>query len=399
MGAMNHKQLMEDIERVIFYSGVGSGASVGMNPLDKVRAGLVKLFVPELDTRGVAAFKSLREAYIAFSGDDGFTGLWNPAGAAEGLRSCQDFTASSFAYAMQNALSMYLSKEYKAFPYREEILISERKEAKDFRTIHSVQIGYFGDLPDVDPEAGDYEGLTSIGDDEEAQYDLSPKGGILWITRRVIMNDSIDLVKALVKRGARAARMTHAKYVWSFYLNNATCPDSTAWFTSGHGNLATDALDYAPLVTAITALANMTEPGSGEKLGLDLQSFKWHLVVPIDLWDTGVKKNQGDSYYSSNDLTDKVPNACRHLFGADNERVVVCPFGTDANDWGVIRDVEDVPIIEISYYAGKQEPEFIVEQGPTEEHCFRADRIGYKIRHEYGGTLAGYRGGYKSVVT
>lgn len=397
---MNHKKLMQDIERVVFYSGIGgSGATAGMSPLDKMRAGLVKLFCPEFDSRGVAAFTSLQEAYVSFGGDESVNGLWYPQNTSTDLRACMDFTASSFGYALQNALSMYLSKAYKDFPYREEILISERKSARDFRKIHSVQIGYFGDLPDVDPEAGDYEGLETIGDDEEAQYDLSPKGGILWITRRVIINDSIDLIKALVKRGARAARLTHAKYVWNFYLNNATCPDGTAWFTSGHGNLGSDALDYAPLVTAITALANMTEPGSGEKLGLDLQSFKWNLVAPIDLWATAVKTNQAGSYYSSNDLTDKVPNACHHLFGANNERVVVCPFSTDANDWGVIRDVEDVPIVEMSYLNGQENPEFILESGPTEEHVFTADKLGYKLRHEYGGALAGYRGGCKSIVS
>lgn len=394
---MNHKQILADVERALFYNT--HGGSVGASVLDKMRLGLVKLFVPEFDTRGVAAFTSLREAYVRFSGDEGITGMWSPQNTTKDLRACMDFTASSFAYAVQNALSMYLSKAYKAFPYREEILISERKRAKDFRKIHSVQLGYFGDLPDVDPEAGDYEGLETIGDDEEAQYSLSPKGGILWITRRVILNDSIDLVKALTKRGARAARLTHAKYVWNFYLNNETCPDETGWFTSGHGNLGIDALDYGPLVTAITALANMTEPGSGEKLGLDLQSFNWHLVVPIDLWDTGVKKNQGDSYFTSNDLTNKVPNPCRHLFGDRNDRIVVCPFSTDANDWGVIRDVEDVPIVEMSYLDGREDPEFILEEGPTEEHVFTADKIGYKIRHEYGGTLAGYRGGYKSIIT
>ena len=125
----------------------------------------------------------------------------------------------------------------------------------------------------------------------------------------------------------------------------------------------------------------------------------WHLVVPISMWDLAIKKNQQDSSYTVNDLTTKVPNPCQKLFGERNERIVVCPFLTDENDWGVIRDREDVPIVEMSYMNGHEEPEFILEKGPKplSDLMFVSDRFGYKIRHEYGGTLADYRGGYKAT--
>jgi hypothetical protein len=392
---MNREKVLKDIERTLFYSDV----QVGLNPVEKMGAALIKLFVPEYDTRGVGAFNGLRDAYVHLTGDDDIKGMFYPHKASKELRACADFASNSFAFGLQNALSMYLSKMYKAFPYHEEILISEKKKANDFRKIHSVQLGYLGDLPDMDPETGDYQSAEQYTD-TESQYVLSHKGTILWVTRRHILNDSIGLVKDMVKRMARSARKTHARYVWNFYINNATCPDGTAWFTAEHGNLGNNALDLTPLVTAITALANMTEPGpSAEKLGLDLETFNWHLVVPVDLWDLAVKKNQGRDYYASNDLTTKVPNPCQRLFGDRNERIVTCPLMTDTNDWGIIRDREDVPIVEMSYLAGHEEPEFILEEGPTEEHVFTADRIGYKIRHEYGGTLAGHQGGYKSVVT
>jgi len=122
-------------------------------------------------------------------------------------------------------------------------------------------------------------------------------------------------------------------------------------------------------------------------------------LVPIDLWDTAVKKNQSDSYFTSNDLTNKVPNPIHHLFGANNERIAVCPLLTDANDWGIIRDVQDVPIVEMSYLNGREDPEFIYEKDPRDEHILKGDKWGYKVRHEYGGALADYRGAYKFSVT
>ena len=391
---MERDKLLIDVERTLF----GAQTRIGKDETEKARSAMCKLLVPEYETGGIPAFESLPKAYIHMTGDRDITGIFNPGGVSKGLRSCMDFNSSSFGYALGNAMSMHLSKAYKGFPYHEEVLISEKKKAIDFREISSIQLGYLGDLPDVDPEASDYESIESYGD-SEATYRLGQKGAIIWVTRRVIVNDSIGLIQAMTKRMARAARMAHARYVWDAFISNTTCPDGTAWFTGAHGNLGALALDHAPLVTAITALANMTEPGpSAEKIGLDLGTFNWHLVVPVALWELAVQKNQGKSYYSSNDLTSKTINACYRLFGEFNERVVTCPFLTDANDWGVIRDKEDVPIVEMSYLTGQEEPELILTQGPKDTMAFVADKLGYKIRHEYGGVLAGYKGGYKSAV-
>jgi hypothetical protein len=391
-----------------YHSAVGafgevSRVEVGHNQIERCVAALTKLFVPEFDSQGVPAFGSLRKAYIYFTGDSEIGGRFRPRNAPADLRSSQDFNSNTFSYALVNAMNVYLSKIYKGFPYREEILISEKKNVPDFRKVQTVQLGYFGELPNVDPETGDYENLAPYAD-TEAQYDIGQKGGIVWVTRIHILNDNIGLVQGMVKRMARSARLAHAKYVWNFYMSNALCPDGTAWFTLGHGNLGANALDITALVVAITALANMTEPGlSEEKIGLDLASFNWHLVVPIAMWDLAVKKNLSEgAYFAANDLTTKVPNPCRGLFGERNERIITCPFLTAANDWGVIRGKDDVPIVEMSYLNGQEEPELITDwrpegagTGPTT--TFTDDKLGFKVRHEYGGVLADSRGGYKAT--
>ncbi len=397
----NSRNLLEDIERTLFYQRHGStGLSIGKDELQKGRDALVKTFIPEYPSGGFSGFKGLREAYIYFTGDNELRGKaagFSPSKVSSGLRGCADFNSNTFSFALQNALNMYLSKAYAAFPYHEEIFISEIKTVTDFRKITSLQLAYPGDLPDVDPEAGDYQSLGEYID-TESQYDLEHKGGITWVTRKHLINDSVGLVQAMINRRARSARRTHAKFVWSFFINNSNCPDGTAWFTAPHGNLGSDALNFDPLAAAITALADMEEPGSGEKLGMDLASFNWNLVIPIALWKLAISKNQARHYYDSNDLTDKIENPNCRLFGDHNERIIVCPFITDSNDWGVVRDKNDVPIIEMSYLNGHQEPEFITADASLAERNFRSDDYGYKIRHEYGGTLAGSQGGYKSVV-
>ena len=64
----------------------------------------------------------------------------------------------------------------------------------------------------------------------------------------------------------------------------------------------------------------------------------------------------------------------------------------------MIRDCSEVPIIEMGYLNGREEPELILHDGPTSERVFVEDRIGYKMRHEYGGALLDHRGAYKAVV-
>jgi hypothetical protein len=382
--------------------GTRPHVEVGWNPIERAVASLTNLLVPGYNFRGAGSFRGLREAYIVLTGDSDISGRLQLRNVSPDLRSCQDFDSNTFTFALANAMNMALSKAYAEIPYHEEILISEKKEVADFRKIRSIQMGYFGELPNVDPETGDYANLAPYAD-TEAQYDIGQKGGIVWVTRRHVVDDAIGLVQGMVKRMARSARLAHAKYVWNFYMSNALCPDGTAWFTPGHGNLGANALDIADLVVAITALANMVEPGpSGEKIGLDLASFNWHLVAPIGLWDLTVKKNQVGSYYTANDLTTKEPNPCRKLFGDRNERIVTCPFLTDANDWGVIRDREDVPIVEMSYLNGQEEPELITDwraegAGAGPITTFLDDKLGFKVRHEYGGVLADYRGGYKAT--
>jgi len=190
--------LLGDLERTMYYGGV----EVGMGPMEKGRLALAAYVVPEIDRGGVPAFKSLREAYTFFTGDDEVSGLIKKDRVSKDLRVCQDFHSGSFTYALENALHMFLSKEYRAFPYHKETLVSDRKAASDFRLIKSVQLGYFGPLPDIDPEAEDYSDIPPYVD-TESQYRIGQKGAIIWVTRRHVIDDRIDLIRGMTRRMAR----------------------------------------------------------------------------------------------------------------------------------------------------------------------------------------------------
>jgi hypothetical protein len=342
----------------------------------------------------IPGFTGLREMYTFFTGDREVNGRFDRKNLPAELRSRMDVTSATFTYVLGNTLGRRLVALYKDFKYREELLISIRKAVKDFRTQEAVLVGGFGDVATVDPESGDYAEISGVTD-EESTYTLGQKGNLLTITRKTIINDDISIVQRLIAGLARALRRTHAKYVWSFFIDNATCSDGTAWFTGGHGNLGATALSHATALVAYLALAGMTEKDSDEPLGLlDDPDVKPALVGPMALLATIEQIANEEFYYSSNDLTTKVPNALKG-------KVIPVPFSllTDANDWGMILPPSVADCVEMGYLNGRQEPEMFVADSPQSEQVFVADKIRHKVRHEYAGAQIDYRSGYKAEVT
>lgn len=345
------------------------------------------------DFDSVPAFGSIREMYAYFTGDPEVNGRFNRKALAPELRSSMDITSATFTYVLGNTLSRRLVGIYKAMAFLEEKIISIKKPVKDFRTQEAVLVGGFGDLATVDPEAADYAEIAGVTD-EESTYSIGQKGNLLTITRRTIVNDDISVIKRLIDGLGRAARRTHAKYVWALITGNANCSDGTAIFTGGHGNLGATALSHATALIAYKALAAMTEKDSGERIGLlSDASIKPNLFGPIDIMETVAQIAEDEYYFSANDLTTKVRNPLKGKING-----IVNPLMTDVNNWYLLLPPEVIDLIEMGYLNGREEPELFVADGVQSEQVFVADKVRYKIRHEYAGANIDYRGGYGAIV-
>ena len=68
------------------------------------------------------------------------------------------------------------------------------------------------------------------------------------------------------------------------------------------------------------------------------------------------------------------PNPHAGKFGANHENIITNPLFTDANDWGLIADPNEVEILEAAYINGKREPEFFVADNPLVGQMFVADK-------------------------
>ena len=380
---------------------VSAGPHVDVQgPTERLQAALDKLLGADVDEKykEVPAFTSLRGAYVRLTGDTDLRGVPSREGMKLGealmnmMRLPAAYSTSSFSFALGNSMYRRLIKEYNAVDYREDILISFYRNAENFKDMEIIQVGYFGDIPDVDPETGDYEEV-SMPTDIEATYSVNQKGVILTITRRVMLNDDLKTVTQLVSKLGRSARRTHARRAWNKIINNATYKgDSTALFDASHGNLGAvgltaDAAGITTLTNRLKAMYAQTEQDSGEGLAL----------MPRYLWCPREVREIAEALNSPwPGVAGGNPHAGR--FGANHERIITNPLFTDVKDWGLVADGADVELIEAAYMNGRREPEFFVADNPMVGQMFIGDKIQYKERHEYEFEIADYRGFDKSVV-
>jgi len=335
----------------------------------------------------VAPFRSLRAAYAEMTGDTEVRGHLDPQ---QVQRMQAAFGSTTFSYVLGNTLYRQLVNDYREISdYGVSRLVGPNiRNAKDFRTLEAVRIGYYGDLPDVDPEAADYADLGEVTD-EEVSYALNQKGGYITISRKMIINDDMRAVQKIMNRLPRAARRTLAKRCWNKFIANATYKgDSKAIFHADHGNLGATAYGIASALAAKAAFAQQAEPDSNERLMLKPVT----VAFPSELF--GLVKNVNDFNPQAVAIADG--NSMYGFFKP--EGLIECPFMTDANDWMMFGDPAEADILELAFLNGQQEPEMFIADNPAVGQMFIADKVQYKIRHEYEAEILDYRNAYKAVV-
>ena len=385
------KEEKETIDALLESGNVNHSGQIraGRDSSEKIQAACDRMMGVRVgdNFKDIVPFKSLRAAYVELTGDTDVRGYVD---RATFQRMQAAYGSGSFDYVMGNTLYRRMVQDYKEISdYGVGRLVGPNiRNARDFRTMESVRIGYYGDLPDVDTETEDYEDLAELSD-EEISYALNQKGGLVTITRVMIINDDLRAVQKIISRLPRAARKTLAKRCWAKFTGNATYKgDSTAVFHADHSNLGATAYSITTALAAKTAMAQQTEPESGERLMLRPVT----VAFPSELF--GIVSNVNNYQPASDDAADG--NPMKGFF--QPEGLIECPFMTDANDWMMFADPAEVEILELAFLNGQQEPEMFVADQPTQGQMFVADKVQYKIRHEYECEIPDYRGAYKAVV-
>lgn len=268
-------------------------------------------------------------------------------------------------------------------------IVSDIVPVNDFRTQRIERLGGYGTLPVVN-QGAPYQDLTNPTN-EEATYSITKKGGLADLTLEAIANDDLRVVQLIPKKLGLAAAQTLFRFVWDFLPTNATCTyDSTALFHTNHAN--TDSTAVLGQTTLSAARKKMRKQAAyGDTVDI-LSIVPKYVVVPSDLEEIAFQlATSAVAIPATPAGAANTPNLHQGL------EVIVLDYLSDTNDWFLVADPSMVPTIEVGFYQNQQEPELFVQDDPNQGSWFDADKVTYKIRHIYSGTVLDHRGFYRAV--
>ena len=363
-------------------TGLGAGRIVA----GESRAEKVSKMLDDFFDLGKPAI-SFRECYVEITGDKGVTGLMRHCdkallreAAGADFREAVDSTTFA-ANILGDSITRALTRLYNTPDmWSDWQWLCDIVPLRDFRTNERTRMGGYGDLSIV-AEGDPYLDMTSPGGTKET-YAPAKRGGTEKVTLEAILNDDVGILRRIPQQLSTAAKRTLYKFVYSFLTANPTLGDNKALFHVDRGNLATAALDATSWHAARLAKARTAELSSNEPLGIILQ----HIAGPMELEKTAY------------DLFIRGTNLDLTFVQTTKATYHTVTHWTDANDWVATADKSSVPLIELGFISGNQEPELFVQDLPQQGSLFSNDVITYKIRHMYGGNVYGPDGFYKSVV-
>lgn len=336
------------------------------------------------DHRNVQSFK---ECYVEITGDKRVTGRLEDMDRTRLAESLGRFAEAIDSTTFANALGSTLTRRMQAHYLGNTDLQSWRRVATttpvgDFRTQERVRIGGYGNLPAV-AQGDPYGPLASPGD-AKASYAVTKRGGTESVTLEAIKNDDVGAIRRIPVELALAAGNTLYEFVFDFFRANAVIYDGLALYHATHGNLFTAAFSAAEFAAHRLAMQKTTRAGSLKRLATSPE----RLLVPFELQEAAYNA------FVRNQNLDKT------FVQTINPEVIPVSYWTDANDWVTVAAPEKLPVIEIGFLDGREEPELFVQDMPNVGSMFSNDKLTYKIRHIYSGTVLvdGEKGTTKAVV-
>ncbi len=409
-------QILEAINAEVKYLGKhtsfqGPGSTMGVPVIESItdghdrwNAAMLGLFTRESepinpnkpDGPKQIPYGSLREAYVDLTGDKDVTGR-----VSEATRVLAETTIDSttFAAALGDHMHKAMQRAYHRAPFDQWKAIADAGNAKDFRTNYRPQIGGFGDLDSV-AQGADYVDFGTIPDDFAPSFVIGKKGNLQPITLEMIANDDVSTVRRMPGAIGRAAMRTLNGDVWNPIITNANVSwESVALCAAAHGNnITTSALSPAAVTAGRVAMMKQTEPQSGERLNIGPS----YLGVSVDQEQQAFemchsdKKPLLDTNTTSGGASDNP--AKPNFFKSFNLAPLVIPHWVDTNNWLLLGNKMDMPMVEVGFFGGKEEPELFIQDMPNVGSMFNADKLTYKIRFIYGIVILDYRGFYYGNV-
>lgn len=286
------------------------------------------------------------------------------------------------------------------------------QDVKDFRPtrIHGLNgisgIGYVGDQ-------GEYNEMVR-SERAPASLMIDTYGGVYSVTRQAVINDNSGaLLKDNPDEMGYAAAQFITEAIIAYIESNPTAPDGNPLFHAGsHNNAATAALSEDSLADAISAMEGGVDedgrPNVVRPRTLAVKNVRLELIANriINSQETGGRQNINAAAGAGSNIFDKgTDNPLQGMLPSD--AVVRDPYWSDANDWYLFADPNDVPAFAIGFLNGKEEPSVFLKNpeakaatgGGSDPYTWEVDSVDFKVRFDFGTGVVDPRGAYRSIVT
>ncbi len=360
--------------------GLQPTVSVGRSVEEEVQSALAWLVGDTRAPLPAPHLRSLRDLYLAITGDINFWGVFDPERAQ--LQSANSGTLAGMAV---NALNKAVLLHYdNLLTYRwYEQVVHVLPHDGSTQALQLLHMDGLAALPVVAEGAAYTEATT--GDSKETAT-FTKYGSYVGVTLEMIRRSDLARIQAIPRLLVQAAIRRRSAAVASIFTTNPTlADDSTALFHADHGNLDTTAFGAAGWEGARTRIFEQTLPGTGKPLGL----WPTFCLVPIELYDdalTAFGYGSGDVGKPNSGGTAQEPNVYALARPGDPRPVpIVVPEWTDATDWAYIVDPRLHPVLVMAYAnapAGGAHalPELFEVRAETAGLMFSNDTLPVKVR-------------------
>ena len=367
---------------------------MGLNGFEELEKAARALLASELPPAGVRPLSGIRELYLLLSGDYEMTGKYN----SDRIQFAA-VDSSTLANLFADALNKRVIEVGELYPK----WWSPAVTIENFNTLQDAKwivLGGVGELPTV-AEGSAYTELTL--DDQQESDAFVKKGGYLGVTLEAIDKDDTRKIQAIPRVLARAAWVTLGKAIAAIFTTGSgvgpTMADSVVMFHTTHANLGTAEMSYTAWKATRTAMMKITELNSGERLGpLNAPSLIW---TPVDYEYTALQilASMNEPGGADNDVNpEAMDDAQRARLEAARNRVIVCPYWTDTNNWMAQANPMLYPGLGLGYRFGET-PEIFSVADPKAGLMFSNDVMPVKVRYFYAVGPIDWRPFYKHNVT
>ena len=315
-----------------------------------------------------------------------------------------DFASFLYGPVQQSVYNGYtkVSPQYRKYGKIENV---NDFRARRIRGLNGISgIGYVGD-------SGEYAEMDRT-ERPNAELVIDTYGGVYGITRQAIINDdSGSLLKDNPSEMGYAAAVFVTETIIAYIESNPTAPDGTATFDASRNNAVTTALSEDSLATAISTMENQLDDDGRQIVvrprTLAVKNVRLELIANriIRSQDTGAQQTYTGAAGVGSSVFDKgTDNMLAGILPAD--AVVRDPYWSDANDWYLFADPSDVQGFCIGFLNGKETPSVFLKDteartamgSGSDPYTWELDSVDFKVRLDFGVTIADPRAVYRSVV-